>query len=69
VTKKTTQSCDILRLTTTGDTVTGYEEPYFHWKNGKSTLKVLPILIAYFPGKYVGVYFVYTTSLFYFIYA
>jgi hypothetical protein len=48
---------------------TGYEEPYFHWKNGKSMLKVLPMLIAYFPGKYVGVYFVYTTSLFYFIYA
>jgi hypothetical protein len=43
---------------------TGCEEPYFHWNYGRSTLKVL-----YFPQKYVGEYFVYTTSLFYFIYA
>jgi hypothetical protein len=48
---------------------TGCEEPYFHWNNGKSMLKGLPILIAYFPQKYVGEYFEYTTSLFYFIYA
>jgi hypothetical protein len=47
---------------------TGCEEPYFHWNYGRSTLKGLPILIAYFP-QYVGEYFVYTTSLFYFKYA
>jgi hypothetical protein len=45
---------------------TGCEEQYFHWNYRRSTLKVLPILIAYFPQKYVGEYFVYTTSLFYF---
>ena len=44
--------------------ITGCEEPYFHWNYGRSTLKGLPILIAYFPQKYVGEYFVYTTSLF-----
>src|SRR5271154_3183171 len=48
---------------------TGCEELYFHWNYGRSMVKGLPILIAYFPQKYVGEYFVYTTSLFYFKYA